>query len=455
MPKRRRSKAVLAGVVLCAAIVLAVLFGRTLKMESAAPLRMLFTYPITYLSPVLYDDWETVFVGNHIYVRLLPEDDKPSVPYLTKEIDVKCVEPAGDDIGPACRKLRVAFAPRGFADCAGRRYEAGDIRKEFEALLAAKSWSIPGWRRCDGDAGEVCVTGKNTGDIRRRLKNLNFRFGWSKQRAEDTVFGAGPYCLKARFNAKKAIETGILEPMETDPSLPRVEFAVGGSKDSDFDVALYGTRDLLKGSRLNMQAHTPLAYYVVTNPALAAARLPWNNEATRDAISAHFVRTGVFFPQTTGIEKLVPGGAALDAGGKNAPPHMPLEFALPDYLPGCQELAAALTAGWKGRGRAKASCTNIVTYIQSRVREKRGRWSGFLVGLSPADPGRDSLKLQYFSKDSPDSLTYEYPSPDALFYRVGIGQSLVTVDGQHVCDLRPNVLGLGDIFATDFIRCRN
>lgn len=455
MPKKHRSKVVLAGAVLCAASLLAVLLVRDRRTAPAEPLRMLFTYPITYLDPVLYDDWETVFIGNHIYVRLLPEDDKPWVPFLTKEVKVTCVEPSGDDIGPACKQLRVEFSPRPFIDCAGRRYEAGDIRKEFESLLSAKSWAIPNWRRCDGDASEVCVTGKNNGDIRRRLKNLNFRFGWSKRKAEDAVFGAGPYCLKAKFNAKQAIETGTLEPLELGAPLPRVEFTVGGSKDLEFDVALYGTRDLLKASRLNVQAHTPLAYYAVTNPALASSRLPWNDETTRDIINSHFIKTGVFFPQTTGIEKLVPSGAALDTAGKGIAPREPLEFALPDYLPSCQELAAALSSAWEGQGRAKASCTNIVTYIQRRVREKRGRWFGFLVGLSPADPGRDSLKLQYFSKDSPDSLTYEYPNPDALFYRVGIGQSLVTVDGRRVCDLRPNVLGLGDIFVTDFIRCRN
>ena len=216
-------------------------------------------------------------------------------------------------------------------------------------------------------------------------------------------------------------------------------------------MALYGTRELLKGSRKNVQAHTPLAYYVITNPSLARYQLPWNTAETRRLINEHFVREEVFFPKASGVEGLVPAGNALGKDGNKLAPQVAPEFVIPDYLPGCLDLAAKLTDSWSGT--AKASCANIVTYVQGKVREKRGTWSAFLVGLSPADPGRDSLKLQYFSTDSPDSLTYDFPDSEALFYLAGIGQSLVTVDGERVCDLRPNVLGLGDIFATDFVRC--
>lgn len=452
MPRRPRLNSVLGLGCFGLCLAIAVFWIRSNRGEqSPAPFKMLFTYPITYLEPALYDDWETVFVGNHIYARLLSEKDKPSIPFLAEEIDVACAEPAGPNVSSSCRRVRVSFAPKSFTDCAGRSYGTADIQKEFEILLAAKSWVMPGWRRCADGKGTVCVTGKNTGDIQRRLKNVNFRFGWSKRRKDDGLAGTGPYCLKATFNAKKQIEAGVLELRDANARLPRVEFAVGGGRDSQFDVALYGTKDLLKGTRKNVQAHTPLAYYVITNPSLVRYQLPWNTAETRRMINEHFVREEVFFPQASGVEGLVPAGNALGKDGNTPAPHALPEFALPDYLPGCRELAAKLTDSWSGR--AKASCANIVTYVQGNVREKRGTWSAFLVGLSPADPGRDSLKLQYFSTDSPDSLTYDYPDSEALFYLAGIGQSLVTVDGEKVCDLKPNVLGLGDIFATDFVRC--
>lgn len=451
MPSRTRFKIALALASLCLCLALFVGWLRSVPTTSR-PIKMLVTYPITYLAPTLYDDWETMFIGNHIYARLLPEDDKPAIPSLVKEISVTCDEPAGADIQAACRELRVAFRPTPFTDCSGRRYGVADLRDEFEALLKAKAWVMPGWRRCAEIGDEICVTGKNTGDIERRLKNVNFRFGWSKRQTGDTVFGAGPYCLKATLNEKGAITAGVLDPRDAKSQLPQIEFIVGGGKDSEFDVALYGTENLLKGRRKNVQAHTPLAFYVVTNPSLAAYRLPWNTEEARKLLNDHFVRRGVFFSETDEVGNLVPAGNALSSGGRKNSPDTRLEFIIPDYLPGCRELASTLTASWSQR-RATASCVNIVTYVQGRVREKHGSWDGFLVGLSPADPGRDSLKLQYFSKYSPDSLTYDHPNPDVLFYRVGIGQSLVTVDGTNICDLRPNVLGLGDVFAADFVRC--
>jgi len=416
-----------------------------------APVKVQFAYPVTSVDPTLYDDWESIFLGNHIYPRLLPEDDNPAVPALGRDITLSCSEPAAPEVGSKCRRLRLTFTPKTFTDCAGHSYGATDIRGEFERLLAAKSWALPEWKRCAGPPGAVCVTGKNTGDIMRRLRDVNFRFGWSKRSRQDRIHGAGPYCMRAVQSADGNIRSGLLVPRETGFTLPRIAFAVGG-KDADFDVSLYGSKELLKDSRKNVQTDTPQAYYVVTNPSLAGRRLPWNSKATRTIIRNHFLRRGVFFPQSSEIEKVVPHGRALDArAGLPAP--RAAEFVLPDYLPGCRELASSLTSAWKGRNGTRATCVDIVSYIQGKVRERRGRWYGFLVGLSPDDPGRDAIKLQYFSKDSRDSLTYDYSNPESLFYLAGIGQSLVTVDGRRVCDLKPNVLGLGNIFITDLVGC--
>lgn len=420
------------------------------KPTAPTPVRMLFTYPITYLEPTLYDDWETVFIGNHIYRRLLPEEDNPAIPAIAKDAQVSCAEPVGVEVGPACRAVRVSFEPVPFTDCAGHAYGTRELRKEFESLLAAKPWSLPRWKRCEDAPGRVCVTAKNTGDTARRLKNVNFRFGWSKRQPTDAVFGSGPYCLKSG-KGRAPIEAGALVARDPSGALPEIVFATAKAKSSDFNIALYGSKELLRGTRRNVQAHTPLAYYVVTHPRFAGYRAPWNTSEARSMIADHFARQGVFFPQKSGIEGLVPEGDAIaSSAGKRSLAGGP-ELAIPDYLPQCRELASALTTSW--RGAAIARCVDIVAYVQRRVRERRGRWSAFLVGLSPADPGRDALRMQYFSKDSTDSLTYDYSRPEELFYRTGIGQSLVTVDGRRVCDLKPNTLGLGNIFITDLVGC--
>lgn len=415
------------------------------------PVKLLFAYPVTHLEPTLYDDWETVFIGNHIYPRLLPEDHNPAIPAVTANVAVACDEPAAADVGPSCRRVRLSFAVRPFKDCAGHSYDADEIRDEFEQLLDAKSWALPGWKRCAASPGTVCVTGMNTGDIARRLKDVNFRFGWSKHAKGDHVFGAGPYCLIAAPGPQGTITAGRLAPRDPMSRLPEIAFSTEGGKDAVFDVALYGSKDLLQGARRNVQADTPLAFYVVTNPLLAGRQLPWNSKRTRDTIHDHFVRQGVFFDRSPDIEKLVPAGGALAGRGAETVEGRPNDFAIPDYLPGCRALAKALTAGW--RGAARARCVDIVAYVQRRVRERRGPWSAFLVGLSPADPGREAIKLQYFSTGSKDSLTYDYAKPDDLYYLAGIGQSLVTVDGRNVCGLNPNPLGLGNVFITDFLRC--
>jgi hypothetical protein len=101
----------------------------------------------------------------------------------------------------------------------------------------------------------------------------------------------------------------------------------------------------------------------------------------------------------------------------------------------------------------KAKCTDIVDYVVKNVVEKKNRWDGFFVGVSASDPSRDSLRYQYFYPNSPSSWTYDYPHPENLYYLVGIGQSLATVDGDRICNMRPNPLGLSDIFITDLLPC--
>jgi hypothetical protein len=116
-------------------------------------------------------------------------------------------------------------------------------------------------------------------------------------------------------------------------------------------------------------------------------------------------------------------------------------------------LANTLNKQWQGSPNAKAVCTDIVDYVSKKVIKNKKGWDGFFVGISASDPSRDSIRYQYFSTSSPDSWTYDYPQPDNLFYQVGIGQSLATVDGSKICNIRPNPLGLSGLFITDLLPC--
>ena len=67
----------------------------------------------------------------------------------------------------------------------------------------------------------------------------------------------------------------------------------------------------------------------------------------------------------------------------------------------------------------------------------------------------DSIRNQYFSPESPESWTYEYAKAEDLFFLVGMGQSIVTVDAERICEIKPNPLGLGDIYVTDLLSCKH
>lgn len=432
----------------------ALLIQRPRPQETPSPLVVQFAYPVTSIDPSAYDDWESVFIGNHIYRRLLPEDDKPWISYVTKKLEITCAKPLGAILGD-CYSVRLSFKVLPFSDCEGRRYDATDVRAELAQVLSAKAWILPGWEACGGKQDEVCILSKNFPDTERRLRNVYFRFGWRKSTPSDRTFGSGTYCLRKKMGTDKTITAGDLVPLDGKQRLPSTSFHVSQKSTDSFHVALYGSTHLLAGTRRNIHAHTPLAYYVVSNPSLADYRLPWNTLATRETVNLHLVKNEVFFADTPHYVRLAPEGNALTSEATKSSLGKSLEFVIPDFLPQCPVLAAALNKQWKDQSPSiEAVCRDIVTYVVENVRGRKKPWAGFLVGVSPSAPGRDSIRNQYFSPESPESWTYDYPKPENLFYLVGMGQSLVTVDSKRVCDIKPNPLGLGDLSVSDFLPCQ-
>jgi len=411
-----------------------------------------FAYPISSLDPSIYDDWESGFIGNHIYYRLLPEENKPWIPYLTENVSISCAKPSSPVLNDTCKLVKISFTPKKFNDCMKRVYTIDDIRNEFEAILNAKGWVVPGWKRCNAGEDSICVTGSYVPDQYRRMRAVYFRFGWLKANKNDEVFGSGVYCLRGRYDEKSNIGQGELYPLLNTELLPLVKFHTSQSKNDQFHFAIYGTNELLTDARKNIQVHTPLAYYVISNPLLDKYYLPWNTRESKKIIHDMLTEKDVFFSETPQFVKFAPEGKA-DKIFHNKQFKGQLEFAIPNYLPACTKLANALNKEWRGISNARAMCTDIVEYITKKVVSDKKGWDGFFVGISASDPSRDSLRYQYFSTNSPDSWTYKYPEPDKLFYQVGIGQSLATVDGKKICNIRPNPLGLSDLFVTDLLSC--
>mgnify|MGYP003408657262 FL=1 len=66
--------------VLTTTVTLSVFYFYENKKVPIEKLDVQFAYPVSSLDPSIYDDWESGFVGNHIYYRLLPEVNKPWMP---------------------------------------------------------------------------------------------------------------------------------------------------------------------------------------------------------------------------------------------------------------------------------------------------------------------------------------------------------------------------------------
>lgn len=451
LPRRKLPVLIALATVFTSAVLL---WNLSIEPEKyAGPVRIQLAYPLQSLNPTVSKDWQTVLINNHIYPRLIPRGHESGTPYITERIEFLCTNPPSDSLTDACKEVRISFKPRTFQDCQGRDFSVEDLRTEFETIINKTPWLLPNARRCDAGAGKICMVGVYRTDVQRRMHSVSFRFGWSKAKDEDARYGAGPYCLTQRTKTGEGLTEGLLEPKDRSPGLPQIRFTVSQNAENDFHFALYGSTKLLKAKRLNIQAHTPIGYYVVTNPTRHKSEtVPWNLEESKGRINDVFLREKVFFSAGANINDIFPEGTAVTTTGESLS-NRPLEFVLPDYLPACQELASALTEMWKKHGKAKAVCKDVVSFVYDHVWTPKRDWDGFIVGVTQHDPGRNTVEYEYFSPDSPESWVYDHPRPKEYYYLAGVGQSIVTVDGERFCGLRPNLFGLGDIFISDLLGC--
>jgi protein-S-isoprenylcysteine O-methyltransferase Ste14 len=428
-------------------------YGYRKYFGDRSPLVVQFAHPATSLNPVFYDDWSSVFLGNHIYPRLLIEESRPEALAVVRNLKLTCKDREG--LNQDCPFLKLTFTIVPFSDCEGRVYEAADIENEFFQILNKKSWVLPNMKRCEARLPEVCVELPNVPDVKRRLRNLYVRFGWSKVAATDKKIGAGPYCLSILKRDGDEVQAGILKA-RSSASLPAlIRFHTSTDVKQNFNIALYGTSELLAGNRVNVMTHTPLGYYVVTNPRIGSYSIPWNSESAKNIIKAHLLQTNVIHSEADKLMDMLPKGAASSpetvGHSKGKVSHV---FALPDYIPQCETLRDQLNEHWRSRKlKQRAECINTSYFVEQVMKDKARKWGGFLTPLSPGAPGRNAIQYQYFSHDSNEAWTGREKRSERFYYLVGVGQSFVTVDNSAICGLKPNSMGHGDVFISDFIAC--
>lgn len=447
-----RVPARLLTVVLAAPLIaiFAVLEAEKLSATLGAPgrLQVQTSFPVISLDPRVYDDWASVFVGNHIYPRLLPEAGKEWIPSIAKEARFECIDAAAKPLAP-CRKEILLLKFQELTSCQGGVIDRGSLRREVETLLRLKNWILPGHKTCANPDYDLCLEYSGIPDVTRRLKNVYFRFGWSGQDFTKDVIGVAPYCFKIEKRAADSILSGTLVPQKGS-KLPLIELTTSDDPAAPFNVALFGSPNLLGAGRRNIDLITPVAYYVVSNPSIAPERLPWNTPEIKRIIRDHLADMDLVYRTDTLLSEWMPDGSALRPTARTSSTPG-VEFVLPDYLPGCAPLAEKLHAA---DPRIDARCANTTLYIENRIRSRKAPWHGFLTPLSPGAPGRTSVVDQYFSSGSNESWLRGARSPSSHFYRAGLGKALVTVDQRVVCGITGNPMGQSDFVISDLIYCR-
>lgn len=221
-------------------------------------------FPVLSLNPLEYDDWASVFVGNHIYPRLFPETDREWIPSIAKEVRYQCLDLIRSPAHP-CKKERLLLNFQEFVTCQGKTLDRNTLKNELLKTLRSKSWIAPGVHTCQSTGTDLCLEYQGIDDITKRLQNVYFRFGWSSQDYSNDILGVAPYCFKVTEKKAGAILSGSLIPVQTG-TLPNIQIITSSSTLNEFNVALFGGSQLLLGSRQNIDLITPLAYYVVSNP---------------------------------------------------------------------------------------------------------------------------------------------------------------------------------------------
>lgn len=408
-------------------------------------------YPVQSLNPTIYDDWSSVFVANHVLRPLLNAQNNTALEAVSDSLDVECL-PSSESCSEST--LRIKFNT--FDDCMGRPYRVSDLVAEFYEILDKKKWLVPGWKKCELlESSEACIVFPTIDDIQRRMEAIYFRFGWSKLQESDASIGAGPYCARYVKRSGGTITSAIVD-WKGQPSF---HFSTSTSSDGIFDAALYGSEDLVNPRRRNIAVNTPLGYYFVTHKKFANVVTPWNTEKFAEILRKRLTQSKTIFDVSSSfMMNFLPSGSAISGSQSNLPKETVATIILPDYLAKCQEVSqdAMKYLGQIGYAKIKIECQDLLKFQKSHVWPVSGDglFDAFLSPLSPGAPMRNAILIQYFSSTSAESYTSDYPTPDKLFYLVGVGPTEVTINSSSLCDIKSTSLGLSNLMIDDFIACK-
>jgi len=425
------------------------------QISDSSSVKVQLGFPVLALDPKIYDDWSSVFIGNHIYYRFFSEKNRQWDYAIARDFVISCLDRKTNQDIESCDQIQVKFNLNPFSDCNDNVLSKDILAREFNEILKEKTWVLPNFRACYETGYDLCYQGKSVKDIQRRLGNLYFRFGWSLN-GKGKKIGSGPYCLEVKEKNEKSIFSGRLVP-KSGLDLPVIEFFTSGQSGEKYNFALYGHSKLQTDHYMMIPAQTPLAYYMVTNKKWASYNVPWNEKAFKDDLRKYLMEENLIYDDYSS-EKLInfvsSGSAAVKPNKKPFKSDQFAVISLPDYLPGCKNSANFLKKGLEKKyKKIIVQCENTSKLIDEKLRLKQGSWDVFLSPLSPGAPGRESIQYQYFSSDSKESWTEKYKEPTELYYLAGIGQSWVVIDRVKICGLNPNPLGQGDILVTDMKMC--
>ncbi len=434
-------------------VLVTVVVARQSPHKLPEPLRLLMAYPVMSLDPRIYDDWSSLFIANHIFVRLIAEPDR-GIPGIFQKLNPTCIFKESDG---SCRRARVEFEWRPVVDCGGKEVPPATFSKEFFQILRFHNWILPNLAECENsysgaDRYPVCLEFDYVKDFDRRMRNVYFRFGWSLP-ITGAPFGTGQYCMIAeRRKVGGEIEEGQLYSRERPKE--KIVFATGAPEGQRFEVNLYGLPEPPSDDFTSVESNTPLSYFLVSNHRRSDACPIWQSDRFLKVIRNLMQQSGTVFSSNETADFSFFG--ELPSHGceepQNLEAHDTAPVFLPNYISGCGEIADALKEKFKNY-QLDVRCVDTTRFIQESVVSGKNNWSAFVSPLSPGYPGPNAIQNQYFSSGSRMSWVRGAKNPHRHFFLIGVGKSFLTVKKALFCGLRASPLGLGDFQMGDLRRC--
>jgi hypothetical protein len=209
----------------------------------------------------------------------------------------------------------------------------------------------------------------------------------------------------------------------------------------------------MRGDRSKVNVHTPLGYFMITNPDLKGFKAPWNSDFVEKSIRSHLAKFGLVY-ESKGASDFLPQGGATKYFSQMSRrfPGRSVVLLLPSYFPECEQLAFSLNGTLRGEG-GRAECGNTSALSEKIVKNGFKKWDAYITPLSPGDTSKDSIQNQYFSPSSSSSYLGKAKDSNSFFTLIGVGQTFLVVKKGSFCGIKPNVLGVGDILISNLQRC--